>query len=139
MRIGSMSLMARPAGLPVLKSREFPARINNGPTAIIQIAPWRLPYNTDKAKGASIELLVPDRTTGVEMQVMLTARGKPKHPNAARLMANYVMMEEVNRVFNDDPGGVPMYDTTRLPKDYQPTKPENAARRAEFMKLLGIP
>jgi hypothetical protein len=53
-------------------------------------------------------------------------------------MANYLMTEEGNKVFNGDPGGFTVYDTSLMPKDYQPTKPENAARRQEFMKLLGF-
>ena len=90
------------------------------------------------SKGAPLAMAFVDYTTGVEMQVMLTARAKAKHPNAARLMTNYVLSEEGNRVFNDDPGTVTLYDTSKLPKEYQMGKPGNAARRAEFQKLLGF-
>lgn len=89
-------------------------------------------------KGAPLAMALVDYTTGVEMQVMLTARAKSKHPNAARLMANYVLSEEGNRVFNADIGTVTLYDTSKLPREYQMAKPGNAARRAEFQKLLGF-
>ena len=42
------------AGLPVVKSGEFPAKYLTGPTAIVQISPWQIVYNTDKVKGADI-------------------------------------------------------------------------------------
>ena len=216
------------AGLPVLKGGEFPARMNLGPTAIVQIAPWMLAYNSEKLKGADIpkdwpELLNPkfkgqiiapgprssdayiafwallyDRygdsffaqlraqnprlfdgggtpavnalaagegsvmlpvvpglvqglvdsgaplkmvpmefTTGIEMQLFLTARSKARHPNAARLFANYVLSPEGNKVFNDDPGGVTVYDTSRLPARYQSPKPGIFNRRDEMAKLFG--
>lgn len=166
------------AGLPVLKSGQFPAALNRGTVAVIQIAPEYFVYNTDKVKGPDIprnwpdllaprfkgQILIPDPrasdatlaqwvqvlnkfgesylrqlsaqvgrryasgvpaiqalgagegmlmlpitrpsidalaakgapvggvvpavVTGVEIQIMLTARGKSKHPNAGRLMAN---------------------------------------------------
>ena len=41
-------------GLPVLKSGEFPAKLNRGPTAIVQVTPWVIVYNTDKVSGADI-------------------------------------------------------------------------------------
>ena len=42
------------AGLPVVKGGEFPARFITGPTAIVQITPLVLAYNTDKVKGGDI-------------------------------------------------------------------------------------
>ena len=42
------------ANLPVVKSGEFPAKYLTGPTAIVQISPWQIAYNTDKVKGADI-------------------------------------------------------------------------------------
>ncbi len=216
------------AGLPVLRSGEFPAKFNFGATALIQIAPWSITYNTDKVKGADIpkdwrdlldpkwkgqilisdprssnayldlyavwidrygeaffnqlrtqnlrwyvggppqvqglaagegaiglpvigpqvqavkdkgaplETVTPDLTSGVEMHVMITARAKSKSPNAARLMANYVMSVEGNKVFNGDPGGMSIYDTSRLPKEYQPANVKNEARKDQISKLLGL-
>ena len=215
------------AGLPVLVSGEYPARLNRGPTAVVQIAPWILAYNTDKlkpadlpkdwnellsprfkgqlvvpaprssdayiafwalhldklgdqyftqlrsqgprlyngiapslnalaagegslmvptlaafvqdmiAKGAPLKLYTLDNTTGIEMQVLLTSRAKAKHPNAARLFANYILSQEGNKVFNDDPGGVTVYDTAGLPKGYQPPKAGIFSRRDEIAKLFG--
>lgn len=216
------------AGLPVVRSGEFPARFIVGPTAIIQIAPWLIGYNSDKVKGEDIpkdwngllnpkfkgQILIPapassdsyidlwvalldkygegfftqlraqqprqypsgvpavqalgagegamavpavpalitgiaakgaplamapmDFTTGVEMQVMLSSRTKAKHGAAARLFANYLMTPEGNKVFNDDPGGVTMYDTSKLPKQYESPKPNALARRDLVTKLLGF-
>jgi iron(III) transport system substrate-binding protein len=42
------------ANLPVVRSGEFPAKYLIGPTAIVQISPWQIVYNTDKVKGADI-------------------------------------------------------------------------------------
>lgn len=42
------------ANLPVVRSGEFPAKFLTGPTAIVQISPWQIAYNTDKVKGADI-------------------------------------------------------------------------------------
>ena len=74
---------------------------------------------------------------GIEMQVILTSRAKAKHPNAARLFANYILSPEGNKVFNDDPGGVTVYDTAGLPKGYQPPKAGVFSRREEIAKLFG--
>lgn len=216
------------AGLPVIRSGEFPARFITGPTAIIQIAPWLITYNTDKVKGEDIpkdwngllnpkfkgQILIPNPassdsyidlwvalldkygenfyaqlraqaprqypsgvpavqalgagegamavpavpalvtgiaakgaplamapmefTTGVEMQVMLSSRAKSKRPNAGRLFANYLMTPEGNQVFNNDPGGVTMYDTSRLPRQYESPKANALARRDLVTKLLGM-
>jgi iron(III) transport system substrate-binding protein len=216
------------ANLPVVRSGEFPARFVTGPTAIIQIAPWYIAYNSDKLKGADIpkdwpdllkpqyrgQILLPDprssdsyldmwallidkygesffsqlraqnprwypsgvpavqalgagegaiefpavpaqiqatqakgaplgmvnvdHTVGVEMQVLLTARGKAKHPNAARLLANYAMSPEGNKVFNDDPGSSTVYDSSKLPKQYESPKTGTVNRKAEIVKVLGL-
>jgi iron(III) transport system substrate-binding protein len=40
------------ASLPAIRSGEFPARFNMGPTALIQINPWLIAYNTEKLKPA---------------------------------------------------------------------------------------
>jgi iron(III) transport system substrate-binding protein len=46
------------AGIPAL--REYPARFITPPTAIIQVAPWGIAYNTEKVKGADIPKDWPD-------------------------------------------------------------------------------
>ncbi len=92
-----------------------------------------------KEKGAPIDVLVPDYTTGSEMFVVLASRTKAKRPNAGRLFVNYVMSPEGNKVFNDDPGGASVYDTRSLPKDYVASKPGTAAaRKQQVMNLFGI-
>ena len=48
------------AGLPVILSGEFPARFNKNVTAVIQLSPWGIAYNTDKIKGADIPKDWPD-------------------------------------------------------------------------------
>ena len=42
------------AGIPALKSGAFPSRFATGPTAIVQLIPWSIGYNTDKVKGADL-------------------------------------------------------------------------------------
>ena len=91
-----------------------------------------------KEKGAPLSIFGFDYTTGVDMQLMLSARGKAKHPAAARLLANYVMSPEGNKVMNDEPGGLTVYESSKLPKEYQQEKPGTAARRPAMVKLLGF-
>lgn len=90
-----------------------------------------------KSKGVPIDLVVPSLTTGVETEVILTAVGKSKHPNAARLLANYVMSAEGNKILNADPGNSSMYDPGGLPKQYQSPKFLSGASREGLMKHLG--
>lgn len=92
-----------------------------------------------KDKGGPAALVEVQSTTGLEMQIQLTAKDKAKHPNAGRLLANWVMSKEGNSVFNADPGGFTIYDTSRMPKDYHPPKiTGEAARRDQIVKLLGF-
>lgn len=90
-----------------------------------------------KGKGAPVDVSTPEHTTGVEMQIVLTHRSKARRPNAARLFANYVMTPEGSKVFNADPGAVSVFDTTRLPKQYEPTKPATITRKDLIVKLVG--
>ena len=216
------------AALPVVRSGEFPAKFNRGSSALVQLTPWLMFYNTDKVKGADIprdwpdllnprwkgqfllgdprtsdaytdfwallldkygesfftqmraqnprvvnggpalvqalaagegwiavpqvlpsvlvtkdkggplETVTPDFTTGVEIQVMITARAKSKHFNSARLFANYIMSPDGNKVLNSDPGGIVLYDTSSLPKQYEPPKLGTASRKDHIYKLLGL-
>lgn len=217
------------ANLPVVKSGEFPARYLTGPTAIVQISPWQITYNTDKVKGAdipkdwadlalpkwkgqlilsgvgsgdiyaefwsmlakrygegflatlrdsgarrasgggvpaaqalsagegSIQIpnitsvtlpladkgapiasMTPDYTTGVEQHIVLTARANSKSPNAARLFANYVMSQEGNTLLNAGQGIGSMYESARMPKDYQAPNPEAVNQAAALTKLVGF-
>ena len=92
-----------------------------------------------KDKGAPVDRVTPDFTTGIEYQLLLTSRAKAKRPAAARLMVNYFMSQEGNRVFNDDPGSIGIYDTTRLPSNFQAPNARLADTRKELItKLLGF-
>ena len=216
------------AGIPALRSGEFPARLNRGVSAIVQITPWLIGYNTEKVKGADVpkdwkdllnpkfkgqiiipdpraafayldvwsliadtygtgfvqqlraqnprilaagaaaiqalgagegailfpttggnmmdvrgkgapvDMVVPEKTTGVEMQLMLTHRSKTRHNTAARLLANYIMSMEGNKVLNDEPGGITIYDSKGLPRQYESPKASAQGRSAELTGLLGI-
>ena len=48
------------AGIPAIRSGEFPTRFLTGPTGIVQVAPWGISYNTEKVKGADIPKDWPD-------------------------------------------------------------------------------
>jgi len=216
------------AGLPAIRSGEFPARFNTGPTALVQINPWLIAYNTEKlkpadapkdwgdllnprfkgqmiipdtrvtdaysgfwsmildrygenyfnqlraqsfrqigsgipamqgvaageamltfpaisatvqdpkSKGAPLATVTPDRTTGSESHIMLTARARSKHPNAGRLFANWVLTREGNIAFNKDSGAVSVFDTTGLPRQYESPKGGTPEWRAQLSKLLGF-
>lgn len=91
-----------------------------------------------KARGAPLGSVIPGFTTGVEQQVFLTARARAKHPNAARLLAHYVLAPEGNRVFNSVIGTISIYDTSALPKDYQSPKPGAVARKDQIFRLFGL-
>ena len=86
------------------------------------------------SKGAPVQFIIPDLATGVEMQLVLTQ--KSKHPNAANLLAHYVMSLEGNKVFNDDPGSLSVYDTSKLPKQYTSPKPGVYTRLGEIKRVL---
>ena len=216
------------AAIPVMRSGEFPVRFNRGPSAVVQITPWLIGYNTDKVKGADVpkdwkdllnpkfkgqiiipdpraafayldiwaviadtygagfmqqlraqsprlasagaggiqslgagegsimfpttsanvmtvkakggpvDMIAPDKTTGVEMQVMLTHRSKTQRSAAARLFANYVMSVEGNKVFNDEPGGVTMHDPVGLPRQYEAPKLSAQKRSQELFAQIGV-
>lgn len=216
------------ARLPVLMSGEFPTKFMSGPTAIIQISPWGIAYNTEKVrredvpkdwpdilhprfkgqinltnprssdahidhwtlildkhgeaffaglraqngrqfnggvpstnalaagegsiqvpavpgqiqavkdKGAPVDWVAIDYSTGVEIHVALTHRAKARHPAAGRLLAHFMLTEEGNKIINSDPGSVSVYDTRALPAAYQSPKPGAASRREQFLKLLGF-
>lgn len=221
------------AGLPVVKSGEFPAKFMRANSAVVQVAPWGITYHSGRLKGAEIprqikdileprfkgqillpdprssdvylgfwglvldrygeqfftqlraleprrfasgvpavqalgageglielpavpaqvlatkstgapvDIFIPSLTTGLEMEVVLTARARAKRPAAARLLANYIMSQEGNKVFNDDPGGVTVYDTSGLPKEYEAPKEgtgaqATGARREQIRQLLGF-
>ena len=89
-------------------------------------------------KGAPLKMVTPDLTSGIELKVTVTHRAKAKHPNAARLFANYVLSQEGNKVFNADPGLYSVYDLGGLPKQYVSPKADATARKDLVLKLLGL-
>jgi len=90
------------------------------------------------AKGAPLGQAIPSYTSGVEMHVALTNLEKAKSPAAARLLANFVMTEAGNKIFNEDPGSASVYDTSQLPAEYVAPVPETVQRKDELLKLLGF-
>ena len=216
------------AGLPVIRSGEFPERFIEGGSAVVQISPWLIAYNTnlvkrDEAprdwsellnpkwkgklivldpriglvnaqfwqlmaekygesyltqlaaqdlrrvsqgvagvqglaagegainaptlivqltalmgKGAPISYVTPEFTTGSQFYLVLTSRARARHPNASRLLVNYMMTPEGNKVFNDEPGVAGVYDKGSLPKQFQFPKPIAAAQIERYAKLLGF-
>lgn len=103
----------------------------NAPTLIVQITALM-------AKGAPISHVTPEFTTGSQFYLVLTSRAKAKHPNASRLLVNYMMTQEGNKVFNDEPGVVGVYDRGGLPKQFQFPKPVAASQIERYSKLLGF-
>lgn len=91
-----------------------------------------------KDKRGPMDYVRLDYTTGVEQHLLLTARAKSKHPNAARLFANYLMSRDGNKVLNNDPGGFTMYEAGKLPKQYVSPTTAMVARRPEIVKALGF-
>lgn len=89
-------------------------------------------------KGAPLKTVTPDLTSGIELKVTITHREKAKHPNAARLFANFVLSQEGNKVFNADPGLFSVYDLAGLPKQYVSPRPDATARKDLVLKLLGL-
>lgn len=89
-------------------------------------------------RGAPVDTVTPEFTTGTQFYLALTARGKAKNPNAARLLANYIMSPEGNKVFNEEPGIVGVYDTRRMPKQYVQPKPVSKEQVDNMAKLLGF-
>jgi iron(III) transport system substrate-binding protein len=88
-------------------------------------------------KGAPIEL-APffNYTAGAEIELMMPAADKVKHPNAARLFANFLMSPEGNAILNSDFGSVSVYDVAKLPADYHPAK--YGSTLDEILKILGL-
>lgn len=104
-----------------------------GALMLINLAPSALTY---KKKGAPVDIMTPDFTTGVEIHIIMTARAKAKHPNAARLLAHYTLSPEGNNWIND--ASISVYDLAKLPKEYQSPALLTPARRESLIKSLGL-
>ena len=121
--------------------RQYPSAVpatqalgaGEGSLMLINLAPSALAY---KKKGAPVDIITPDFTTGVEIHIMMTARAKAKHPNAARLLAHYVLSPEGNRWINN--ASISIFDSAELPKEYQSPTQLTPARREALVKLLGL-
>lgn len=86
--------------------------------------------------GAPVQLITPPITSGVEMQLMLTATDKAKSPNAAKLLANWLMTEEGNLILTGD-DTVSIYDTAKLPAGYESPPAFTDAEKAEILAIFG--
>ena len=54
------------------------------------------------------------------------------------IFISYVLSPDGNQVVNADPGGFSIYDTSRLPRQYESPKPGMVARKDTIVKLLGF-
>jgi iron(III) transport system substrate-binding protein len=92
------------------------------------------------AKGASVETVFPSPTTGVE-QFAAVSTAAP-HPNAARLLLNYLLTEEAQKILNKGTGSSPLGNlegTVPLPKGYvSPDVVAALAAKAEIVSALGL-
>jgi iron(III) transport system substrate-binding protein len=90
---------------------------------------------TDPAdKGAPIKFVTPGATTGAEVAVALPA--KSKHPNAAKLFAQWIVSQEGSETLSDAASAVSPYDTTKLPAQY--LSPDIAAGTSEQSMILSV-
>lgn len=90
-----------------------------------------------KAKGAPIEALTPDVTTSTESEAFLVSRGRAKHPNAGRLLLNFMLSEEGSKAINGVSGGVEsIYNTRALPAGYK--SPRMNIDSPTLKRLLGM-
>lgn len=99
------------------------------PTLSVNLAPL-------KKAGAPIELtLLRGANIGNFAQLVVTRRDKATQPNAARLLANYILSKEGNAVFNAD-GEIGPYDPRAITGAFQPPSPEALKHKETILKLL---
>lgn len=89
-----------------------------------------------KNSGAPVELNIPDLTAGVEAYVLMTSVETAEHPNAARLLANWLLTEEGGTAANDFPGSYSVFDQD-LPSEFQSYTPDELITQEELAELLG--
>ncbi len=91
-------------------------------------------------KGAPVELVFPSPTTGVEQFTAVMERAP--HPNAARLLMDFLISEEGQKIMNAKTGSSPrgnLEGTLPLPEGYVQTNFERAdERQDELLELLGL-
>ncbi|HVW42135.1 MAG TPA: extracellular solute-binding protein [Amycolatopsis sp.] len=86
--------------------------------------------------GAPVKVVTPQLTSGAELGVMLTTESKAQHPNAAKLLANYLISPEGSAVIAKAGGSVSVYDKSHLPAQY--TSPKPLQNKAKVLSLLGL-
>lgn len=87
------------------------------------------------AKGAPVEFVLPQMTTGFNDYLGLTASAK--HPNAAKLFAQYLYSEEGAATLADAQFAVSPFDP-KVPSDFTAAVPEGESHTADIKKLLGV-
>jgi iron(III) transport system substrate-binding protein len=92
------------------------------------------------SKSAPVSDYAPDLTSGHE--TLLAVSSKAPHPNAARLLANYLLTREGQRNYCKDLAASPLTDipdALKLTSQYKRGRfTEAAAKRAELISLLGL-
>lgn len=91
-----------------------------------------------QANGAPVAAITPDLTTGVELQLILTAADVSPNPNAGRLLANYLLSERGNALLNQETGAISIYDTTSFPAEYVAPDAAAGAFKDEIAAQLGF-
>jgi len=124
-----------------------PRRFDSGVAALQSLSageaalliPMTVPaVNSLKAKGAPAASLTPALTTGVEMQVIMPNSRKVPHPNAGKLLANFMLSKEGNAILNSEDGSVSVYNESGLPARYESPDPGAAKRTSEIRQRLGF-
>ncbi len=87
------------------------------------------------AAGAPIAYVTPAVTTGSEMQIALV--GKPSHPAAGRLMANFLLSADGNKILSN--GIIGTVDSQMSAEQLENIKPDDAAiaDKDKIFDLLG--
>lgn len=130
-KIRAMNPRQFPSGVPAMQS----LAAGEGDIQVPVTAPQT---KAMQDKGAPLAIVRPSFTTGVEMQLMLTNRAKAKAPNAARLLANWLLSAEGNKILNAEVGNVSVYDNSAFPAEYVSPAPDAASHKDEIRKLLGF-
>ncbi|MFR9806062.1 hypothetical protein ACL02T_27805 [Pseudonocardia sp. RS010] len=91
-------------------------------------------------KGAPIDFVVPEPTTGVEFATMISAGSAS--PNAARLLYDFLFTDAGQQAFNASTGASPIGavgETAALPAGYvDPAIRELPPVRADLLNRLGL-
>ena len=108
-KLGKQSLKTYSGGAPLA------AAVGSGEIAL---APAELRANITAVKnaGGPIAIVVPDKTSGLQDQIMLVARNK--HPNAAKLFVAYSMSPAGAEIAANVSESLSPYSTSKLPSDY---------------------